>query len=198
VFTASGYAPWTRDVETRTGETLDLGEIRLEVGVEVAGTLTDAQGKPVGGASIGTDATRAEDTQSAADGTFRLAHLPRQAVALSITAEGFVDVEVPVEPPVTGLRITLSRGGVLVGTVREPAGGRALTDLSVQVRDPQSDDATGRSAWSGVDERGAFRARLLPGRYVVEVQRDDKTILTSEVTLEEGQETPLELLLPAR
>lgn len=47
-----GYAPMTQSAEARSGETVDLGDVRLAHGVRISGRVTNDRGLPVEGASL--------------------------------------------------------------------------------------------------------------------------------------------------
>jgi hypothetical protein len=118
-------------------------------------------------------------------------------VTLEATASGLVSSRLALDQPATGVRIPLSRGGVLVGNVSDASGG-APGEVDVSVLDTQDEDAIGRYDYPRLDARGNFRSRLLPGRYVVTASRDGEALAKVEVTLDEGQEARVALTLPVR
>jgi protocatechuate 3,4-dioxygenase beta subunit len=197
VYAARGYAPWERVVEVRRGEPMQLGVIPLEEGAVVSGTIEDDEGRPVRGALIELDDSSGEVATSAPDGTFQLAHVPRRAFDFSVRAEGFVEAELRGDAPPSPLRIVLTRGAVLVGSVRYVSGGPP-GEVSVHVNQKGSGARAGNYDWPTPDSRGDFRSQLMPGTYQVVVEQDGNRVLTAEVILEKGKETPLLLTLPPR
>ena len=77
----------------RFSPSLAMRLIRLTDAGEVAGTVSDADGNPIGGASV--TALRGEEevtsTSTEEDGTYRLIGLPTGEYSLEFSAAGFVD-----------------------------------------------------------------------------------------------------------
>ena len=97
------------------------------------------------------------------------------------------------------LVLRLSRGARLVVAVVDATGAPA-PGVPVHVHDPGAPrpELRGLWAWTETDGRGRAVARLLPGRYRVDLPRGKHVLATAEVALEEEKESTVELRLPAR
>jgi hypothetical protein len=196
---APGFAPWERRVEAAPGETLDLGEVAFDAGVDVSGRVTDAADRPVGGAIVETDLHGAPKVQTDREGRFRLANVPKRPARLHVVASGFVPSVVAVDgaAPPNALVVRLFHGGRLVATLEDPAGAPARgVRAHVHAPDSPDADAPGRWEWEEPDEKGVVRARLAEGRYRLDVLREQVVVKTVEVTLVEGRETAVRVVVP--
>src|SRR5262249_35870303 len=82
------FAPWHGGVEVAAGATARLG-VAWAPGAEVTGTVHDAAGTAVAGASVASGEPYdlfARSARTGADGSYRLAGLPGGAVALRASA----------------------------------------------------------------------------------------------------------------
>jgi protocatechuate 3,4-dioxygenase beta subunit len=203
-FVAAGFARDVRRVAPAPGETVDLGEIVLGVGVDVVGRVVDAQGAPVAGAEVSEGGTFQSDLQkfvTAGDGAFVLHHMTPGECGLSLRAKERVkrDVFVTLGAGAGPLVLTLPRGGHLRGSVVD-ADGAPVTGGWVRVFDPsvaekQLDD--GHQDFPDLDADGRFETRLLPGRYRMEVHRGSSDVAaTGDVELVEGEDRAATIRLP--
>lgn len=192
-----GFVPWSRLVDAPPGEALDLGDVPLDVGLTLTGKVVDAQGKPVAAAAVSSVDAAGTGVQSDAEGRFRLEHVSPQSISVEVVASGFITSEVRVDPrrgsgPVV---VRLWRGARLdvrvVDSERAPVKG-----VHIHVHDPSSaePDARGTWAWAESDEKGKGAVRIQPGRYRVDVLKDDGTVVGSkEVTLEEAKDATVDV-----
>ena len=125
------YADITKEgLKLRSGETLDLGTLRVRESKSISGRITDSQGQPVGGAVISTfwldGATpHVREVRSSAEGRYRLAGLSDVPVrSLSARADGFATATKDgATPGDTAADFVLQRNGSVVGRVQLSAGG---------------------------------------------------------------------------
>ena len=92
------FADVTREgVKLRSGETLDLGTVRVKESKSIAGRVTDTSGLPVAGAAVSGlwvdgEARLSREARSGADGRYRLGGLGEQPLRnLSVRATGYAD-----------------------------------------------------------------------------------------------------------
>ena len=121
------------------GRTTDVGAVRLRPGGTVRGTVVDAAGEPVAGASVRveTGTPRALDSIAQTDGrgAFEIAGVPpgqfHVAARHPAFAPGRAPAEIESETDTVDVRVVLPRGGRVEGVVRrrdgEPfAGGQVI------------------------------------------------------------------------
>jgi uncharacterized GH25 family protein len=117
-------------VKLKSGETVDLGTLRVKESKSIAGRIVDATGQPVAGATVsglwfeGTSG-RSRDTKSNAEGRYRLSGLTDEPLRnLWVRAEGFATGEREgATPGDTAVDFYLQRTGSIVGKVVLPGGG---------------------------------------------------------------------------
>src|SRR5262245_8413502 len=196
---AEGLALWERDVDVPAGEVLDLGEIALDAGRDVAGQVVDGTGRPVPGAQVETEHRFGPEAETDSNGKFVLRHASRTSFPVFAEADGYVRGGAIAEPAGAGerLRIELPRGGLVRITVRAANGGPGIA-YSVHV-DASGQLAEPNYAWLQSDENGQCQARLSPGSYRISVLRgvdSEVSLAREDVTLVEGAETAVEVRLP--
>ena len=170
----AGFAPMRIDAAVAPGAATDLGEIRLDPGVDVEGRVVDGAGAPVPGAVVSAGElwtpTR-EDVVTGRDGLFTLRHLARGTGAISVAAEGFLAREVPVEVPAAGpVVVTLRRGGTLVVRILDAGGGPVA---GANVRLTRAGAEPGEYEAETTDHRGRIELRLEPGRWTARLCDDE-------------------------
>lgn len=196
-------------------------EVVLELGGGVAGEVVDLDGRPmprarveagypearmsVGGQVFPVPLRTGKSTLTDAEGRFRLEGLEPGTVTLTAEADGFPPAEregIAVEAGATaeGVRIVLSPGAVLEGTVRGPDGaGVAGVTVTVAAEDfggfrylapgTARSDAEGRFRVTGL-EPGSVRVEGQHRRYPpAETQVDLRPgVNRADLVFEEGQE----------
>jgi large repetitive protein len=143
------------DVKVAEGQAVDVGTVRMSAGGIVRGTVVDEQGAAVTGASVSaapsmrarlaqTGAFRAaEPTSSDGSGTFELRALGEGELEVNASHPSFVGAEpvtvrVDARRPVTGVRLVLTRGGRIEGSVRG-RDGSPRAGQQVQASSPSHD-----------------------------------------------------------
>ncbi len=200
--TVCTYAPRTyygESMRYRVGQT----DIRLTQPVEakIEGVVVQKQtGQPVAGGTLTVtySGNRTLDgydpVRVGADGTFSLPALPAGEYALQMAtprgkAADWVGAPVPVAvkagQAVTGLKIEVSKGGVLEVAVTDAATNKPLEKASAGVR-----AAAGGQWFHGTsDAEGIVRIRLAPGSYQLQgtsKQGYDYEQQSQTITIEEG------------
>jgi putative cell wall-binding protein/protocatechuate 3,4-dioxygenase beta subunit len=142
------------------------GEVNLTIapGGAVAGTVTSGDGGPLAGAVVLTDALRADEIRTAADGTFRVDAVPEGDTRVEVRADGHVPTSVPVtitEGAVTPVDVTLPALGILHVTVEGSDG--PLADVPVTAT---LIGGLGGAIRTGSDGVAVLRD-LVPGSYLV-------------------------------
>jgi protocatechuate 3,4-dioxygenase beta subunit len=112
-------------VKLKSGETTDLGTLRVKESKSISGRITDATGQPVAGASISglwidADARLSREARSGADGRYRLSGLSEQPIRnLSVRAAGYADASREgATPGDTAVDFTLEKTGSVAGRVQ--------------------------------------------------------------------------------
>jgi hypothetical protein len=163
---AAGYAPASTFLaDVREGDTVRGVVIRLEPGGTVEGTVTNADGEPVGGAQVYVGAyqewmrNEAHVATSANDGTFRIESMSPDTSRLSVQHADYALTTVNIElqsGAITPVSVVLSGGGTVQGVVR--VGGNPAPEASVYVH--FLDGGSQKSAQT--DANGAYSISGLP------------------------------------
>ena len=176
--TAPGYA--TAVAKTEAGG--DPLELVLEAGGQIAGTVVDTQGRPVGEARVQARATEGPSfdpdrfffgSADEGEGRFVLRDVAAGTYDLEAQATGYgtaslANVRVAVGRTTSVGTITLGRGGVVRGTVVD-AEGQGIPGASVYA-DRDTNSRTSDYS-SQTDSAGAFEIRGVPtGRFEVRAQ----------------------------
>jgi len=187
----AGLGPVARDLDAAPGETVDLGELKLDAGTTLEGVVVDGQGAPIANVEV----TREEGvgvqarTRTGRDGRFRLEHVASGEVRLYLSARGYAIAAhvVPVREgePVT---IRLDRGGLLKGEVTDEDA-RVIAGVNVSIFDPNRSGDRTRMTATATDPLGRFEVRLPAGNYRVSAWRGTKQSAFGEASLREGEET---------
>ncbi|MDY7231443.1 carboxypeptidase regulatory-like domain-containing protein [Hyalangium rubrum] len=150
-------------------------DFTLKAAARISGVLVDEAGQPVphirvflkerrkgpDDFSLITDGNAAD-----AEGRFSLDAPHEGAWVLDVSDEGFLQQEVSVQAPSEGVRMVLSRGATVAGTVTD-ARGQAVERASVTLWRLEPEEGPERSRQTG--EEGRFTLQgVRPGRYMVE------------------------------
>lgn len=107
----------------------DVGDLKLEKGLSLAGIVTDKSGTPVSGASVTLQNPEGDNpfggrwresiatVSTDKDGRFELVALSEGEFRIRVDAAEYARLEVPVKVPSAELRLVLSRGGSVEGRV---------------------------------------------------------------------------------
>ncbi|WP_217179502.1 collagen binding domain-containing protein [Streptomyces sp. AC495_CC817] len=197
-------------VPVSAGDSVTGVDAELAVGGAIIGTVTRASdGLPVADATIEVLDASFEilgQTQSAADGSYRLDGIPAGSHAVqfrssdpALATEFWDDARsraaatsVAVVPGqvVAGIDAALEEVGHLVGSVTRATDGSPLLDASVIVLEASTGEIAA-TAW--VQPDGAFDASVAPGTYVVRFVSTDNTLLSEywENAYSEAAATPI-------
>jgi hypothetical protein len=124
---APGQAVERVDFAVRAGDRqVDVGDVRLEVGIAIRGHVRTKAGAPVADAGIEgyvmrRGATRSE-ARSEADGSFVLAGLEQATYRLNVAAPGFGAAEKEAEPGSEPIEVVLEPAGTITGLVTDDRG----------------------------------------------------------------------------
>ncbi|HZF11130.1 MAG TPA: carboxypeptidase-like regulatory domain-containing protein [Thermoanaerobaculia bacterium] len=214
-----GFAPARRPgIEIGAGTApVDLGEVTLAPGLAIEGVVTDRGGSPVAGAKVGLEPPAvasgaelkiADDpalsrlTRTEADGSFRLADLPRGApFNLRVDHPDYVPVRLVrvTAPTPEPLRIELKTGRSVTGRVVGPRGEPVPGARVAQVE--QEGAGSRVTGLEETDAKGVFRlTRVAAGTLRLEVSAngyrrrrtdgipilEDRDVEGIEVTLDPG------------
>ena len=194
---APEWAPTRRDVTVGTG--LAVVELLAKPASSVTGTVKDAAGKPVAGATV-SDGGRRTAT-SAADGTYSLGGLGEGSIRLRATAPGLALADnVPVEAKLklgaaTTADLVLLRSGSLRVTVTLEDATAALPK-EVQVELDHSGRGGHDSKPVALVDGVARLADLGAGGYQLQVKAVGTGMARLPVTITSDQELAVEVRLP--
>jgi len=131
---ARGMAPISRAVELHdASEVVDLGELRMSPGRQVAGRVLDAEtSAPIEGATLRVAPGRmrgepinslGEQVETARDGSFSLPNVEEHPLILFIEADGYLLKQLALAPgPLDGLTVLLERGATVEFSVLDAQG----------------------------------------------------------------------------
>jgi hypothetical protein len=197
-FTPRGFLASRREsIVLIEGETTDLGTLGVKPGSRVAGKVVDTDGRPVANAEVllrwgNLSGENSRQAKIDDDGSFACYGLPERPLALSASADGFVDRSIDrVEVGETTIEVVLTRQGAIKGTVRA-ADGKAPAVFSVSAVPARS---SGKPSSAGTGTSGTFEVdRVDPGAYSVLIRvpdygtaRLDKVRVQGGVTADVGE-----------
>ena len=178
VYVLEGRAPGhgngtASGVRVAAGRAVEAGPLRLRTGGTVRGTVVDATGEPVPGASVRveTGTPRGLDTTVQTDGAgaFEIGGTPTGRFNVSARHPAFAPARVPAEIDAEGddadVRIVLGRGGRVEGAVRR-RNGQPFAGAQVMITPARRDIALGDAgpARAMVADDGSFAAEhVAPG-----------------------------------
>ena len=187
------FADVTKEgVKLKSGETVDLGTLRVKESKSIAGRIVDSTGQPVEGAMISGlwiegEARLSREAHSGADGRYRLGGLGEHPLRnLSVRASGYAGAtREGATPGDNAVDFTLDKTGSVVGKVLLP-GGAAPAAFRVQAS-PEAKEKQERPGMRMViggrpeddqiftDPSGNFRLdNVDPGVVTITVKADGK------------------------
>lgn len=210
------YAWIRRTFEIRDGATVNFGDIRLEPGITISGSVVDATGSPIAGAFLECPDVSWREPRSDAEGHFALDRFPREVVTLEISAPGYIAERVVVDPTQPGeLEIRMHRPGTISGSIRAAHGKTASSPTLFLARTGTrpvvgwgyahiGTGDTWERDWSQggsleCDATGNFKVALPAGHWTVwwsEGEGKDRSI--AEWTIEEGEARTIDIDLPEK
>jgi carboxypeptidase family protein len=164
------------DVE-RPGETVDLGDIALEVGIAIRGHVRDGAGRPVDGADVGTsaiDTVQSFEARTDAAGAYVLAGLPSGGIyTIWASAPQLGQADRKAEAGATTADLVLPGAGAISGVVMDAAG-RPIQGFRVLARSAARQGyRIGGSETFGAEDGRFTLENVSVGEYVVEVTAPD-------------------------
>jgi len=173
--TAYGHVDVRREVELPANKGTTAGEHRedlvLDVAdAELAGTLEDATGAPVGGAQLEVTDGAGEGRHAtvAPDGTFAIELLPRGHVRVRVDHPEYPPAELDAVASVRGERVhlVLPLGGAIEGVLLDATSGAPLAGMPLEARGP-----AGQSSEATTDKDGRWKlGPLRPGHWHVDAK----------------------------
>ncbi len=195
---APGFAPRRVEIEVSPRATaLDLGEVALERGWTIAGRVQDRAGAPIAGATVSASRQRndvvgpsddPEPAQSDGGGSFVLAGLEPGLHELWVSAPGHASLHKIAEAGTEDLRLVLSPGGTIAGSVVD-AQGKPVDAFSLSASPIER----------RTDRSGASRQVSSPqGRFVLEDLAEGAYIVTADAPGHTSGSAPEVRVLPDR
>jgi hypothetical protein len=184
----------TREVDLTLGEGCTLaGKVVDKHGAPLSRVLVNAEEQMTAGSSADPAFQTATQAQSGDDGSFSLDHVPQGKVLVrgydGDYAVATVTVQVGDCGKLAPVKLTLSKGGTIAGTVRT-ADGRPLRDALVTV----TDRATGYVNTT-TDAEGKFRLESIPaGNTRLEMEHKGQHVIRN-VAVKDGETSEVELAL---
>lgn len=179
--------------------TVDLGDVKLEVGLAIRGRVRERSGAPIAEATISAMpmgqqiATSLDDVRAEMDGSFVLAGLQPGAYRLWITAPGYARNQRQASTGSDDLEIVLDPAGVIAGAVVDETG-TPVESFTVAAQSPQTEGLRGpglREALNAPDGRFLLDGAAA-GTWVVTVDAPDLAPATvSNVKVVAGATTDL-------
>ena len=162
----------------------------------IAGRVTSATGTPIEGAVVGVTGRLYSRVLTDADGTFQSVPLPPGPVELVIVANGFETLSAKLDViagQIANVAFTLTPRAPparAVGRITEESG-KGVAAAVLKLAGPQI--AEGKS-----DEMGNFAVPVPPGQYVLRVDADQYLSKVVPLSVAEGRESPVSVILRSR
>lgn len=171
---AEGHAHTELDLDVPGGrDAVDLGDVKLDVGLAIAGWVRDPAGQPIEGAQLVVylfrlRSGRPVEARSHADGSFVLAGLDPGVQRVSVSATGYGDRELRLDAGSRDQEIVLQPAGTIVGLVVD-AGGRPVPAAHLKARAMETKAYAPSFPYEAdASAEGRFSIEDLPaGRYLV-------------------------------
>jgi hypothetical protein len=170
-----GFLPVSRAVRPMLGKDVDLGEIALDDGAVVHGSVVDADSRPIEGASIGVFPSDGDNllawTHARDDGGFDVRGFAPGVVKLHVSAGGFANtvLRVAATKATDPVVVVLRRGGLVRASVVDASGAAVEFDELMVL------GADGAPSDQGLDgtTTGCFAGHLPAGRWRLVATRGD-------------------------
>lgn len=186
---ARGLGSRRLDVDVRgSGETVDLGDVALEVGIAIRGRVRDAAGRPLENAEVSTfyDSQSFSERTDAA-GAYVLAGLNAGMYTVGVSAPGMGRAQRKAEAGASGVDFVLQPAGRIAGRVVDEAG-RPVDAFRVvaRMRARSGYGPMPRDNFAGDDGRFALED-VGEGEYVVDVTAPERApAVVSDVKVAAG------------
>jgi carboxypeptidase family protein len=191
---ADGYP--ARRIEVRIdGADVDLGDVVLEPGLSIRGSVRDDRGWPVTGAQVTAFQWRSAEgvvrAESLPDGSFALPGLSPGQYHVTVSAPGFGGGAQDVAAGAEDVGLVLHLAGAVTGTVVDAAG-RAVEVFALAAR-PASRPVGPPEVQSVADRGGRFRVgELAEATYVLQFSAPGRgSVTVLEVKVAAGQTTDI-------
>lgn len=181
-----------------SGDTTELGDVRLIAPSKLSGKVVDEAGKPVAGARVliinggggggfgDGEVIFVSETKAGADGSFAVVDAPEGSRSISARAPGFIPLTRFALEPHAEEKIALRRGGVVRGKVLDVAGKPAEGAIVICEDVAARSDATGAYVLTGV----AYGTRTVETIYKEDFAARNEAV---KVLREADAEIPLRL-----
>jgi len=170
-----------------SSEDVDVDDVELPGAERVSGRVTDEAGKPVSGAKVRVrsgslfeeeDVVSYAEATTGADGAFSIGNAPGKSGSLSVRAPGYAPSSL-FSMQRTGVeKATLKKGGIVSGTVLDPAGKPAEGVIVLSGSLAVKTDASGNYRLAGVP-RGTRTVEAL-GKEDLAARNDAVRVKTGE------------------
>ncbi|GEN13428.1 Carboxypeptidase regulatory-like domain-containing protein [Myxococcus fulvus] len=200
---SSGYVTSTHWERTLSPD-LALRNFALRRAVPITGHVVDDAGQPMGNVALSLESVNHgyqtyEEVRTAPDGSFTLAASAPADFHVIARSNRYVTKRVAVRAPMTDLRITLSAGGAVEGTLTDSRG-QPVPGFTVLVAPLNGNIADDFLSAPDTNPQGQFsRGGILPGRYRVQAEQVASSVKRKAwavVEVKEGAVAKVDLRLP--
>jgi hypothetical protein len=186
-----GYAPVVVPMRPEPGKLVDLGEVRLDVGIDLRGRVVDGDGRPAPGAVVRCSAG---STTATSDGSFVVPHAAPGRNVLHAATDGlFGTAVVDAAADAAPVTIVVRRQGVLRGAVVDAAGAPVKGAVVVVQHDLVDATDEGVTIYAASSADGAFVTPVGAGRCRATLGES-----SAEATVPEGGEATVRLVVQSR
>ncbi|MBX3459007.1 MAG: carboxypeptidase regulatory-like domain-containing protein [Planctomycetes bacterium] len=195
-------------LNVEAGKERDVGDLKLEKGLTLAGIVTDKSGRGVAGAVVSIRAGDSDNpfggrwrdsvasTTTNAQGRFEIVAMQEGEFRAVVNADGYARLDHSFKFPGSELRLVLSRGGSVEGRVvnqnNEPVHQASVSLISHN--DPQytwfkaspEQNMWGGSEWRATTEQGSWQIENVPpGTYLVVARADSVTGWVDDIVVDD-------------
>ncbi|WP_141324699.1 carboxypeptidase regulatory-like domain-containing protein [Myxococcus sp. AB025B] len=200
-----GHIDMTGDERTLTSDQ-GTHDFFLRRATSISGHVVDAAGQPVGDVALylkrldDADHELHDESRTTPDGSFMLDVSSPGEFQVTARSHRFLETSVTARAPMTDLRITLSAGGVVEGTLTDSRG-LPLSGFAVSVTPENGVGATASPSTPETNPHGQFSLGGIPsGRYRVQAEQVTHRVermVWALVEVHEGSISKVDLQLPA-